>query len=152
MRRRGWALSAFVVAAAGLAAGCGGDDDGIPTGDVSKQEYIAQADEICGRGDREIERAAREAFGARGPAPSEEQVVAFAEETVIPNVQGQLDDLRELEAPEADADRIEEIYDTAQENLDALAEDPGVLNNPDANPFAEANRLARAYGLKKCGS
>ncbi len=133
------------------------DDDGVPTGDVSKQDYIAQADEICATGDRQINRAGDDYFGPggelglqEGEEPSEEQIAAFVEETVIPNIQGQLDDLGELEAPEADADQINEIYDTAQDSLDELADDPAVAAGEN-NLFREANRLARDYGLEACG-
>jgi hypothetical protein len=155
-RRRLTPVIAVAVAAA-AAAGCGGDE-GIPTGDVSKRQYIAQADQICAAGDRAINRAGREHFGPggtlglqEGEEPSRQQIASFVEETVIPNIQGQLDDLRELEAPEADAEQIEEIYETAQDSLDALGEDPSAAAGEDGNPFAQANRLARAYGMKDCG-
>ena len=131
-----------------LAAGCGGDDEGIPSGDVSKAEYISRADAICAKGDAEISAAAEQRFGDK--PPSNDQVSAFIEDTVVPNIQGQLDRLRELEAPEADLDQVEQIYDTAQENLDVLAEAPEDF--VDEEPFAEANKLARGYGLRQCGS
>jgi len=159
MRSPAWAVSAIALAVLVAGAGCGGDDEEITTGDVSKQEFIAQADQICAEGDREIERAGREYFGPGGGAgleegdePTEDQFVTFIEETVVPNIQGQLDDLRELEVPEADADQIEELYDTAQDNLDELADDPGAFAGGDSNPFQEANRIARDYGLEDCGS
>jgi hypothetical protein len=46
-------------AALGL-AGCGGDDDGgtVPTGDVSKEEYIAQANKVCRTVDAQLSQAA----------------------------------------------------------------------------------------------
>jgi hypothetical protein len=136
-----------MVSAVALVAGCGGGDNGIPTGDVSKAQYVERADRICADGDSEIQAAFRKRFGSRQPPGR--QLAAFVEEIVIPNIQGQIDKLRELEAPEVDADRIETIYETAQENLDE-AEPEDYLG--DGQPFAEANRLARAYGFEACGS
>jgi hypothetical protein len=138
----------LLICAAALLAGCGGDDDdGLPTGDVSRAAYIVQADRICAEGDKEIMAAARARFGTG--EPSDEELAAFVEETVIASIQSQINQLRELEAPEVDADRLEAIYDTAQENLDESEPRDYV---GDGRPFAEANRLARAYGFDDCGS
>jgi hypothetical protein len=144
------ALFALALGAAAALGGCGGDDDGgLTTGDVSKAAYIADADAICAEGDREIEAAARERFADK--PPSDDEAAAFLEDVVAPSIQGQLDELRQLEVPEADVEAVERVYDTAQENLDTLRETPEDFTG-DANPFAEANRLARAYGFEDCGS
>ena len=63
MRRQAMALTVATVVATVAFAACGGGDDGVPTGDVSKQSYIAQADEICATGDRQINRAGDDYFG-----------------------------------------------------------------------------------------
>ena len=150
------ALAGLLTGAAALAVGCGGGDEGVPTGDISKAQYVERADRICAAGDRRLDAAADRYFGeqlglTQAEDPSEEQLATFIEETLIPNIQGQLDDLRELEAPEAGADQIDEIYEVAQEELDEVADDPGALADEDADPFKEANKLAHAYGLEACG-
>jgi hypothetical protein len=135
------------ILALGLAligAGCGGDDA------PSKSEYIADADAICKQGDKEIDAAADETF-SQNQRPSNAEIVSFGEETVIPNVQGQIDDLRDLTPPDGDEDTVNAIYDSAQEGLDQIEEDPAVLAGRGADPFAEANRLAKDYGLTECG-
>jgi hypothetical protein len=136
-------------------AGCGGgDDDGeVPAGDVTKQEYIAEANKVCEEGDFSISRAAGTYFSEElglkpNDQPSQEQVETFAEEKAIPLIQDQIDALREIEAPEADADQVTKIYDTAQADLDAAKEDPAVLTR--GQPFEDTNRLARDYGLSAC--
>ena len=138
-----------------LLGGCGGgDDDGeVPAGDVTKRQYIAEANRVCEEGDFSISQAAGTYFNKElglkpNEAPSQEQVETFAEEEAIPLIQDQIDALREIEAPEADAGQLTKIYDTAQDDLDAAKEDPAVLTR--GQPFEDTNRLAREYGLSAC--
>jgi hypothetical protein len=135
-------------------AGCGGDDDGgVPTGDVTKQEYIAEANKVCREGDSQLSQAAaiylNQELGLNpNEQPSPEQIETFAEDEAIPVIQGQIDTLRDLEAPEADADQLTSIYDAVQAELDAGKEDPAVLTR--GQPFKESNRLLGEYGLTAC--
>lgn len=163
----------IVALAAGLiAAGCGDDDDETTTattteetgttgttgatgaaGDVSPEraELIEQADEICAEGDREIDAEAQDVFGGSQQEPPQAEQEAFVEDTVIPNVQDQLDQLRELDPPEEDAEEFTAIIDEAQEALDELEADPSAIGGGE-DPFAEVNKRARAFGLQDCGS
>jgi hypothetical protein len=144
----------LLACSAALLIGCG-DDDGIPTGDVSRADYMVRADAICAARNRKLQKDANRYFRQFGLTPAEEpsveQFATFTEEILVPNVQGQIDRLRELEAPEADAERIEAIYDAAQEAVDGLAEHPASFGR-DSDPFGETNRLARAYGLEACAA
>ena len=89
-----------------IAAGCGGDDD--DGGDaLTKEEYVAQGNEICEDGNAELEQSAD--FDFSDPAALE----AFVTDTFVPNIQGQIDDLREG-IPEDDEDEVNEILDEAE--------------------------------------
>jgi hypothetical protein len=135
-------------------AGCGGEGDGgLPTGDVTRQEYIAAANDVCKEGDVQLNQAAETYFDQElGLKPTErpslEQLVMFAEAEAIPVFQDIIDSLRDLEAPEADADQLTNAYDALQEDLDAAEEDPALLTRGE--PFEESNRLLREYGLTAC--
>jgi hypothetical protein len=154
-------LALLCIAALGLVAvaGCGDDDDGgdggVPTGDVSKQDYIAEANQVCEEGDTQLDEAARAFFVeelglGQNERPTDEQIAQFAEEEAIPVIQDQIDKLREIEAPEADADEITEIYNAAQAALDEAVEDPSILATEQTDPFEETNRLAEEYGITEC--
>jgi hypothetical protein len=145
MRRHVVACTGILALALALVGiGCGGDDA------PSKAEYIADADAICKQGEKEIEAAAEETF-AQNQQPSDAEVVSFAEKTVVPNIQGQIDDLRDLTPPEGDEDTVNAIYDAAQDGLDQLEEDPVLLTGRGADPFAEVQGFAKDYGLEECG-
>jgi hypothetical protein len=163
MRKTLMVLVAVGVGAALVAAGCGGNDDDDTSattattgaaGDepLSKEQFILSADQICARGDQEIEKAAGEVF-QQGQQPSREEQEQFITDTVLPNVQQQIDGIRALPAPEGDEDQVTAILDAAQEAIDTGEADPAALTGQGADdPFAEANKLAEDYGLKSCGS
>jgi hypothetical protein len=164
-------LLIVALAAALIAAGCGDDDDDEATtpatteeaatgatgatgaADVSPEraELIEQADEICAEGDRQIDAEAQEVFGGSQQEPPAAEQEAFVTETVIPNIQNQLDQLRELDPPEEDADEFNAILDEAQAALDELEQDPGAFVGGGEDPFAEVNQRAREFGLQDCG-
>jgi hypothetical protein len=162
-------LMLLLAAALGVglvAAGCGGDDDEEttvattgPTGvtgaaggePLSKQEFIKQADAICAKGDREINQTGQEVLG--GQQPSSEELEQFGSETVVPNIQNQIDQIRALTPPEGDEEEVSAILDAAQRGVDEIEQDPSLLGQgQDAGgAFEEANRLAQDYGLTDCG-
>ena len=156
MRNRAITLFVAALAAASLLAACGDDDDDGGGGEqaLSKAEYIKQGDAICAEGDREIEQGAEEAFGdlEQGEQPSPQAIGEFGQETVLPSLQEQIDQLRELPAPEGDEDEVNAIYDAADEGIRELREArPEQFVEKGDAAFEEANRLAGEYGFQNCG-
>jgi hypothetical protein len=161
--RTSWLVALAVTAV--VAVGCGDDDEETTTaatgeetstaatGEPStKEEFIAQADQICAEGDQQIDAAAGETFTEGDPTPEEEE--QFITETVLPNIQGQIDSLRALTPPEGDEKEVGEILDAAQAGIDETEEDPTSLTQEGEgdDAFAEASRLAADYGLEDRGS
>ena len=143
-----WLLGLAAVTAL-VVAGCGGGgDDSTSTSSLAKPARIAKADAICKQGNQEIEQAANEQFGKQqGQEPTDAQVQQFTDETVIPSVQKQIDQIRALGAPSGDEDQVNKILDTVQADI-GKAKSATTL--PD-DPFADGNALATQYGLKVCG-
>jgi hypothetical protein len=164
-------LLALALAAGLIAAGCGDDDDDTTTSSttttteagatgatgatgepLTKEEFIVEADAVCKAGDQKIDAGAQETFGGGGnPGKAEQE--AFVVEVVIPSIQEQVDGIAALTPPEGDEDEVAAIVDAAQAAVDQIEEDPSALtgggSGPD--PFAEANKLAKEYGLEVCG-
>jgi len=136
-------MLALLATVALVGAGCGGDDEEAEA--LTKAEFIEQGNAICAEGNKEIEAAAQEF----PDEPSESEVETFASDTLVPNIQEQIDGLRDLGPPEGDEDTVEEITSSAQEALDQVDEDPQLLLSSD-DPFNEANDLAEEYGLEEC--
>jgi hypothetical protein len=148
-RATGAVIAAFIAIAA---AGCGGDGDdtSATTTALNKDEFVKQANEICAKGSDEIDAAAADVFGG-GSQPSPEEGQQFITETVIPTIQGEIDDIEALGAPAGDEEQVTAILDAAQQGVDAGKADPSVLEGGQQNdPFAESDKLAKAYGLTEC--
>jgi hypothetical protein len=128
-----------------IGAGCGGDDT------ISKAEFVKRANEICAEGNKELDAASKEVFGG-GKQPSQAEQEKFVTETVIPNVQEQIDGVRDLPDPDEQSAKAGVIVDEAQSALDTVKENPALLTEAEpGDPFGAANRLARSYGMNECG-
>ncbi len=142
-------IFAFVAfAAMGLiAAGCGGDDDDDGGGSggeaLSQEEFLAQGNEICKQGNAELN-------ASEGPAGQDEASLdAFVTDTLVPNIQGQIDDIRDLTPPEDIADDVTAALDDAQTELDSIADDPSSLSD---DSFSDVNQQLTDIGLTECAS
>jgi hypothetical protein len=148
MKRNAMLALALALATGSIAAGCGGDDDDDGGDSLTKEEFVAQGNEICTEGNADIEAGAEEAFSQGQPNP--ETVEAFVNDTLVPSVQGQIDDIRDLGAPEGDEDQVTEILDKAELALQDIKEDPSLAAGEGADPFAEVNQELSDYGLTAC--
>lgn len=146
MKRSALLLPTLALALSLIVSGCGGGDDDKTS--ISKADFIEQADAICAAGDVEIEAAA----DALGDDPTQEQIEAFAVDTLVPSVQGQHDAIDALGAPEGDEDAISAMLDALQGSIDTVEADPSTINAEGADPFADANQMAQDYGLTDCGT
>ncbi len=144
-------------------AGCGGGDDsststtgasgatGVAGAPLSEDEFLKQGNAICAAGNKEIDQAAQDAF--TGQQPTDAQLQQFAD-IAVPSIQGQIDAIRALPAPEAIADQVTTFLDDAQSALDDVKADPSLFAAGDGanDPFADVNQQAKALGLDECGS
>jgi hypothetical protein len=153
MKRNGIWLIALVMAMGLIAGGCGDDDD--DGGDdgaeaLTKEEYLAQGNQICKQGEAELDAVADETFS--GGEPDQATLEAFVNDALIPNVQGQIDQLRDLGIPEADEEQVTQILDEAELALQDIKEDPSLAAGQGGeDPFAEVNTKLDEYGLTACG-
>lgn len=148
------AAAAAVLAA--LVAGCGGGDETTDeTVTLTKVEFIKQGDAICQAGNKEIEEGfeefAKENNLPENKEPSKEQGVELVETVLLPNIQQQGEELRELGAPEGDEEQVEEILDSLDEAVAEGEDDPESLFSGDTDPFGKPNQMASDYGFKVCG-
>ena len=153
MRRSGTSL-AILLAAGALIAGCGGgggdETTASSTGPLTKDAYIARADQICAQGTLTVGQAGREQFGSS--QPTKEQAVQFGQDVVVPSLEDTLAKLRALEPPAGDQTATSSIYDALEQAVDKLKQDPELfVESSQGSAFDRANQLAQAYGFKQCG-
>jgi hypothetical protein len=137
----------LVVAAIALGvAGCGGDDETT----ISKSDFITQANEICKTANDQVDAASNEELSAN---PTPEEIEAFWNDTARPSAEEQVQQIRDLGAPEGDEEQIDALLaavESATEEAQTAVDNGTFGQGPD--PFEEANRLSLDYGLTDCAS
>jgi len=143
----------LVVLALSLAlAACGSSSDESTTA-LTKAEFLKQGNAICRKGNEEIGKAAEKEFPRSGPRPSKKEMEQFASQTIVPNIESQVQQISELPAPEGDEEKVEAIVSEAEASVEKAAEDPSVMiDEGGEDPFAKTNELADGYGLTVCAS
>lgn len=152
---RGLLVSA--VATGLIAAGCGddetGDGDGIATSELSKQEWIAKANQVCAARDADTDRRAEHFFAAENA--TEER---FARDVVAPGLERWADELEALGAPGGDEEQVRRMATVARRvaeqfrSADRPAEVRGAEGTETRRLFDEGAQLAAGLGIEApCG-
>ena len=147
------ACSAALVIALAV-AGCGSSDDESSSDDsstteITKSDFVTQANAICKNSNDAINSAAGKVLNDQSTQAETED---FITTTVIPQVETQVSAIRELGAPEGDEDQVNALLDEAESAAEEVKSDPAAATEEGSAPFAEANKLAEAYGLDECAS
>ena len=142
MRHRrgfGWAVSTGLLAVVGLSA-CSDDKEAL-----TEAEFVEQGNAICAEGNERTDAIGE----ALGDAPSDAEVEAAIDE-LADDVEGQIDDIRDLEEPDEISDDVNAALDQAEEDLEALREAGADILTAEEDPFAETNELLNGVGLTVC--
>lgn len=121
-------------------------------GELSKDDYLIAADNICRQVNVLDQEAQAENFAGTPPDedPSLEQLTAYVAD-IEPNIEQELDSLRALPAPKGDKKRLKKIYKLVEKGFAKIVDDPAVLLD-GPNPLAKAGKAAQKYGFKVCGA
>jgi hypothetical protein len=153
-RKLAGAMTTLLVA--GLAAGCGGGDQGdAGRPALTKAAFITRADAICKATTDSIDAAGaklRSAGAKTGTIPIA-QVVTFLKNSSLPAYDRMVVDLRKLAPPKDDRQAIGGFVASLAGAVEAAKANPDkYARRTTADPFDDANKRARAYGMKVCGS
>jgi len=140
-------LCAVILAAslALLGAACGDDEERLTT-----EEFETQGNEICQEGGDEVDRLFEEEFGELEEEPPAGEAEAFIDDEVVPRIEQQIDDLRDLNPPEDIEDEVEELLDEAEQALDELGDLSAEELFSGGDPFEDVNAKASELGLTAC--
>jgi hypothetical protein len=130
------------------AVACSDDEERL-----SEDEFLEQGNAICKEGNDALDAAFEELEVGPDGQPSQDAVVALFEDTLIPNVSDQVEQLDELNPPEELEDDVDALVDDAEA---AIAEiDEMIADDPEAffegeDPFEAVNEQAGELGLTEC--
>lgn len=141
-------------------AGCGGSDDDSGSA-LTKDEFIAQADQICADSATEGREIA-----AAGQAAFEESDLEAAADSLVETgdlITDGINQMSELTPPEGDEATIEEYLAVSRDQADlskelaeaVRAEDQDALESISARGDelqAQSDKIADEYGFTDCGS
>lgn len=135
------------VATVVTVAGCGGDDR------LSSEDYQREGNAICSKYDRQIDAIPE-------PEESAESVVAYVNK-VIPLVEDQIDEMRELKPPEEDQEAHDEMLREAERIVEAARDLRAAAEDNDQTAARQAieagdsasdnaDSIAEDLGLDAC--
>jgi hypothetical protein len=159
VRKRSIALCGCALAVVLLASGCGGGGGGseeVETSSIGKAEFIKQADAACSKGEKQmqtdfvayIKEHEKELEGE--PTQSEARFADLVDTVMIPEVKGEIEQIRTIGAPGAEQSEVEAIVAALEEGIENVEEDPKAAVQHTGEAFTQAHKLATEYGLKVC--
>jgi hypothetical protein len=148
----------MVVAGAFVIAACGSDSE-----QLSEEELLAAANEICEVGNEEVVQLFEEleplVEDIYATAATEEEVQQFFQDeggkvrdAYVSNVQGQVSDVRDLNGPDDLEEELDPLLDQASDEVDAISElsvEEFFEGEWEAG-FNEINSQIQALGLTTC--
>ncbi len=142
------ALAAVVIALAvgGIAAGCGSSnsDSSTSTAAISEAEFQAKANQICKQGNAEADAAGKKL----GNNINQAQLESFVTDTLVPNIEKQVDGVEALGAPAGEEAQVQQLITVTRADIAQLKSDPSKIQ--DDHLFDDSNKQANALGLTEC--
>jgi hypothetical protein len=139
-------VSPFLCLAAALVAGCASGGGSAETS-LTKKQFVAKASSICQEAEQEEIKLIGSFSKSHPDAKNEEELV---EPAFIPPAEKMIRELGTLGAPSGDENEVKAIVEELENGLSETKKEPKALLNPNTNPFKEADKLAREYGIKAC--
>lgn len=149
-------LLLLAACASALVVGCGGgggNSGEVTASSISKAQYVKQASAICESAAKQIKTDfavfSREQAGEKSnQSGGEDQAAKLVNEVFAPNVEREIDELRELGAPKEDVKTVEAMLKAREEALAKVEADPkSALTNA---PFEKSIKAAKDYGVVAC--
>lgn len=118
---------------------------------TTKATFVREADAICAKADAESnkELLAYVKENKITGEPSSDQQTELVETVLLPNVQKQHDEIEALPVPDGEGDAVDGILEALDDGIGKAEADPESTFSEE--PFDEATKLAKEYGLKTCG-
>lgn len=145
MRNRKTSSLVALVISLGLLSACGSDDS--TNSSISKPEFLAKADAIC----TQYNDALEEKTSELASDATEEQVLAFVTDVLVPEFGNMIGEIRDVGFPEADEALLDGLMDETDVVLEQLTQNPASILTAEESPFASINSRLLDYGLTVCG-
>lgn len=152
---------------ASLVVGCGGGSDAgsettasatktTSTASISKAAFIAKADSVCSKADKQTQEKfaayAKKSGIAASKEPTSAQFAVITKTILIPALHQQVAEIQALSIPAADQNRIDLFLRQIDDAIERAEEDPAKAGKLPRALLASADQVVGDYGFKVCGS
>jgi hypothetical protein len=146
MKLNGILAVAVALVLGGIAAGCGSSNENSTTSTaaISKADFVAQANQICKQGNAEADAAGKKL----GHNINQAQLQSFVTDTLVPNIEKQVDGVEALGAPAGEEAQVQQLITVTRADIAQLKSDPSKIQ--DNHLFDDSNKQANALGLTEC--
>lgn len=127
-------------------AGCGGTGSSTksaPAATITKAEFVAKANVICGKADPALAEATVKLASLR----STSQIASVVSHTFVPAIDAQIAAIRAIGTPTGDQATVTSMLRLVQADVNRLKSDPRLAATDVFGDFA---RVAHPYGLTAC--
>lgn len=145
------------LAVALLVAGCGGSDSdaesidtNLTTSSLSKAQFIKQADAICYRGKEQQLAQVQVYLREHKNLPRSNPGVEAVQTILVPSVEDQLAELRELGAPAGEANKIEAMWNGLERSIKLIDEEGISASAALRRAYLPNGQRIFAYGVRGC--
>lgn len=141
-----------LVLAAGLSA-CGGGEETLPAGTLTKKQFLAKATPICVEGAKEAQQADEAAWNRYQPdhITQDEVVLNKISLALVPAREKAVRRLRAIGLPKGEEKRVDEILTAAEEGFEEGRDDPPLLREGTKEfGLTRAYEMGTRYGLEGC--
>src|SRR5581483_9602337 len=117
---------------------------------LTKKQFIKVGDDICRQGNDLLQQLQQQYFGNLGPneQPDAATVDEFAQ-NAVPVLRQEYDGIKALAPPAADKGKIKKLLAAFKKGIDTIESNPSSIAK---DPLTKAEKLAKQYGFKVCGS
>jgi len=134
---------------AGALVACGSSDG---TSQISKAQFLTLANQICAKGNQDIEVTAAKQFPAGQASAGEKQRERFALKVIVPSLKRQVFAIKNLGFPKDDGPTVKIVLAEIKAAILQVERNPASLVSTGEEPLAKANKFAAAYGLTACAA
>jgi hypothetical protein len=145
-------LAVLAVAVSVTGCGGGGSSSSETTASISKAEFVAKANAICAKGEKEQEaeiNAYVKSHGLQNKRPTKAEQAEMVKAILAPNIQSQINAVTALGAPSGEERQVESAIQISQQTLDEGKANPSLFFTSE-DIFAPAGKQLHALGLTKC--
>jgi len=136
--------------------GCGGGGDSGGGGSIAKAEFVKQANSLCVKTQKEMQKnfeaALKELTSSKSEGSPQVLVEKVVEKSVVPGFEAEISGIEALGSPSGDEAQVEATLDKMQGVIDEAQSEPKKFLRSAAKSYEASQKAATEAGIPACGT